>query len=165
MRNKPLSHPLVRDMACPQLMVGSTGESLFWILHHSSGCTLPTHSRLTKTCPLAPGAEGCSLAQWYKAKRLELLASHSWGPGKLAFGCSLDPHRNSKAVWPRICLRSMCNHPCTGLNQNGVVGRVVGTYCSFQPLGMRTFLVGCKILDVYSTFLFQFYLNRLVWAA
>ena len=153
-------------MACPHLMVGSTGESLFWIPHHSSGCTLPMYSKLTMyRQQLAPGAEGCSLAQWYKAKRLELLASHSWGPGKLAFGCSLDPGRNSRETWPRICLRSRCNHPCTELIQNGVVGRGVGTYCSFQPLEMRMFLVGCKILDVYSTFLFQFYLNRLVWAA
>ena len=139
-------------MACPHLMVGSTGESLFWILpFHSSGCTLPIHSRLTKTRPLAPGAEGCSLAQWYKAKRLELLASHSWGPGKLAFGCSLDPGRISKETWPRICLRSRCNHPCTELDQNEVVSQMGGTGCNFQPLEIRLCLVEFKILEVKLT--------------
>ena len=134
LRNRPLSHPLVLDMVCPHLMVGSTGESLFWIPFHSSGCTLPTHPKLTIHCPQAQGPQGAqgggSLAQWSKAKRLELLASHNWDLGMLAFGCSLDPGRNSKETWPRICLRSRCSHPCTGLAQSRVVRHVVHTHCN-----------------------------------
>ena len=62
--NRPLSQLLVRDTACPQLRVGSTGESLFWSLpSHSSGCKIPTHSRLTKSRFLGQGPQGAENAK------------------------------------------------------------------------------------------------------
>ena len=108
-------------MACPQLRVESTGESLFWSLpYHSSGCKIPTCPRLTKSRQLAQGpqdaedaegrqdaenAQDCNLDQWYKAKGvLGLPSLHT-------------------------CQRSRCSHPCTELAQSRVVGHV-HTHCN-----------------------------------
>ena len=113
-------------MVCLQLRKASTCESLFWILPHSSDCTHPTYSRLTRY----QGGEGGTLVQWCKAEMLELLPSHSWGPGKLVYGCSVDPGRNARGAWPHTFLPPRCNHPCTRLSQNGVVSQVEDTGCN-----------------------------------